>query len=583
MAEYNNKNVRLTPIDLPSPIDTSKVSSSLSTKPHSQSEDLDNDQSDRLSISSINTTGSDLNTVVAEEVEQEINEILITNLLETAELNAKLNQNNKNSTSNSSNSSFFSFLNPFKSSKPSNVYANDDGGTCLTILPTSNSPYGQSKPLSSKLINDSPNGLYGQPNPHYVSKSPDYYDDTEHVRAPSLVLQRNLVFKSPWSPQIYFTTRGAENLHIYLWLAKDLSWTQDWVVSGMLFGALAIAWTAVLFYLAISDKNWEEAYTLVPYALWLIANYYWMTGELINGDDDIVGPRTSYIMIAALGISLIYYFILLPLNVFDEHPSRTTMTKRPVESTRASLTQTNIGVTSMALNENVVQLDLVPRFSFFKTWRDYENFHVVCWIAKDMAWARVSVWMWLIFLFPALFVSTDFVYMTILKKEYLIDSMHYLSQWFWVLGCTAWAMGQVLSIPGELDDDIAIDWFKFNNTSVKQCRWWGSLLILIGWLPIIGLYMVWLPLTYFNAVKVKLPNINFDEIPDAEQIITENFNPNFKPSFAENTSFSSNPIHDDKSKSNPPEAPPSDYSPSVLIRKFIRQRRKERNSITSPV
>ncbi len=26
----------------------------------------------------------------------------------------------------------------------------------------------------------------------------------------------------PWSPSIYFSVRGAENFHIYLWIAKDL-------------------------------------------------------------------------------------------------------------------------------------------------------------------------------------------------------------------------------------------------------------------------------------------------------------------------------------------------------------------------
>lgn len=26
----------------------------------------------------------------------------------------------------------------------------------------------------------------------------------------------------PWSPQIYFSVRGAENFHIYLWISKDL-------------------------------------------------------------------------------------------------------------------------------------------------------------------------------------------------------------------------------------------------------------------------------------------------------------------------------------------------------------------------
>ena len=26
----------------------------------------------------------------------------------------------------------------------------------------------------------------------------------------------------PWTPNIYFSVRGAENFHIYLWIAKDI-------------------------------------------------------------------------------------------------------------------------------------------------------------------------------------------------------------------------------------------------------------------------------------------------------------------------------------------------------------------------
>lgn len=33
-------------------------------------------------------------------------------------------------------------------------------------------------------------------------------------------------FEFPWSFSLYFDTRGAEYIHIYFWILKDLGWTQ---------------------------------------------------------------------------------------------------------------------------------------------------------------------------------------------------------------------------------------------------------------------------------------------------------------------------------------------------------------------
>ena len=83
----------------------------------------------------------------------------------------------------------------------------------------------------------------------------------------------------PWSPQVYFTVRGAENLHICLWILKDLAWTQKWYVMSWVFGLCAIAWSFVLVYHAFTDRNYNEMYMLTALIMWLAANFLWMAGK----------------------------------------------------------------------------------------------------------------------------------------------------------------------------------------------------------------------------------------------------------------------------------------------------------------
>ena len=94
----------------------------------------------------------------------------------------------------------------------------------------------------------------------------------QHVQ----VVHGNIYFDVPWSPQIYFTVRGAENFHIYLWIAKDLSWTTENYNSALFFGSSALAWCAVLVYHTFSSRNYREMYMLVGLMLWLAGNFVWM-------------------------------------------------------------------------------------------------------------------------------------------------------------------------------------------------------------------------------------------------------------------------------------------------------------------
>lgn len=140
-------------------------------------------------------------------------------------------------------------------------------------------------------------------------------DGAKRLQQDAKINHYYMYISSPWSPQIYFTVRGADNFHIYLWIAKDLAWTQNAYVPGMLFGISAIAWCGVLAYHALAMRSFNEMYMLVALTMWLCANFVWMSGEVFRGDDDVVVPQSAAIMQAAISMLLLYYFILKPFKL----------------------------------------------------------------------------------------------------------------------------------------------------------------------------------------------------------------------------------------------------------------------------
>ena len=77
-------------------------------------------------------------------------------------------------------------------------------------------------------------------------------------------------------------TRKIENLHVALWLLKDVSWCSDWKALGLimifptLIVALKICW----------DTRHLTADLIhnIAVALWICANTVWMIGEFFYGD-----------------------------------------------------------------------------------------------------------------------------------------------------------------------------------------------------------------------------------------------------------------------------------------------------------
>ena len=107
--------------------------------------------------------------------------------------------------------------------------------------------------------------------------------------------------------------RKLENLHIFFWLIKDISWCMEWKLLGMFM--IIPTLTAGIF---ITRQFWpimsERCHNLAV-VLWIIANAYWMITEFF-GWDEILFPfldislRHLSILPFTLGILILLYFYL---------------------------------------------------------------------------------------------------------------------------------------------------------------------------------------------------------------------------------------------------------------------------------
>jgi hypothetical protein len=207
-------------------------------------------------------------------------------------------------------------------------------------------------------------------------------------------------------------------------------------------------------------------------------------GEVYNGDDDYVVPRAAIIMETAIALILLYHIVLRPFKLIPE-PSKEMIDK--YESA-----------------------DLIPRFSYFRHWREYEHIHTLFWLGKDVSWNQSCAPAWIICLIPTFLIGADFIYMTWKTNKMTIDMAHYIAQLIWVLGNMLWAMGEVTAITGETDDGTAYFIFSLSPEAARQCRWYSAWLLFAAYVPIAMLYFVWLPLTCMGKIKAA-------DIPENEE------------------------------------------------------------------
>ena len=104
--------------------------------------------------------------------------------------------------------------------------------------------------------------------------------------------------------------RVNENLHIVLWLLKDLCWLMEFHIAAliMVFPTLAMA-----FYIAwLSAKDKGLLLHSIAVIFWISANSTWMIGDFFfqeRGHGIAAG-----LFITGLCILALYYFVLFPLD-----------------------------------------------------------------------------------------------------------------------------------------------------------------------------------------------------------------------------------------------------------------------------
>jgi len=301
-----------------------------------------------------------------------------------------------------------------------------------------------------------------------------YPDDPEHnqirhslVRTPSNPVSAISELKKNF---FLFSIRGWDNFHVYLWILKDYAWSSGNDALAYFFGVATLSWCGVLAIVAISSDDWEELYFLFAMFGWLFANFWWMAAEtgIVAQDDDESALQSSYMMEASLSWLLLYFLYLLPQKVFADNPEQTKLYE---------------------------DAGLVPRFAYFKSWRQYEYVHMLCWLCKDFAWNRHQQEMYVIALIPTILIGVDFIHESY-RNNYVVDNAHYSAQLMWVFANAAWSIGE-LFFPA-YDDAIPVT--DVSRESLHTGRWWASMLLLLAFIPIGLLYFVWLPWVLYHAL-----------------------------------------------------------------------------------
>jgi hypothetical protein len=97
--------------------------------------------------------------------------------------------------------------------------------------------------------------------------------------------------------------RWSENLHILLWLIKDVCWAMAWPLGGML---MVVPTVSVAAYILYNSRGYRpDFYHNIAVCMWISANSIWMTGEFFNKE-----YRPIAVSFFAVGIAiLIYYYI----------------------------------------------------------------------------------------------------------------------------------------------------------------------------------------------------------------------------------------------------------------------------------
>lgn len=101
--------------------------------------------------------------------------------------------------------------------------------------------------------------------------------------------------------------RKIENLHILLWLLKDLCWVADWKIMGTV---MILPTIGVAFWLTWKMRsNYAELMHNLAVIFWIFANATWMLGEFYWNDGTRLYAMSFFII--GLVFLAIFYFPLI--------------------------------------------------------------------------------------------------------------------------------------------------------------------------------------------------------------------------------------------------------------------------------
>jgi hypothetical protein len=238
-------------------------------------------------------------------------------------------------------------------------------------------------------------------------------------------------------PNALSVTQCVERVHLSLWLAKDLAWVQEWYAEGLAFGVAAVAWTCGILLRSVYFRNHVETWHEVSHLLWLVANFWWMWGEL----HDVNRPsepemyeanrsQSQIVMLVALVWIGAYYGLLWPLGLF------------PVVAPEALAPYCYEGRRRWPL----------------ASWRAYESVHMLFWIGKDVAW---------IYELPALWYPNALITALMAIDLAVSGSTHYVAQAFWVLSNLIMSFFELF-----LPEDGTV--YPLLPPMLPSPRWWAA-------------------------------------------------------------------------------------------------------------
>jgi hypothetical protein len=97
--------------------------------------------------------------------------------------------------------------------------------------------------------------------------------------------------------------RQVENLHVILWLIKDLSWVSGWHVPAVIMIAPTLA--VAVWITWKSRRLVSEWYHNLAVTAWILANSTWMVGEFFL--QDRTKPAAQVFFVIGMSILAFYY------------------------------------------------------------------------------------------------------------------------------------------------------------------------------------------------------------------------------------------------------------------------------------